>query len=718
MSARAETADLLDRIDEFYRDYYQGQIAELADKYPSEKQSLYVEYKDVYQAFNKERVSQDHDGFRDNVIDRHEQSKQYLEEALRLYDLPVDRDLGGAHVRLTDSNEYIDRLGVGDLKAEHVGEFIALRCQIGKVAERQPKIEEAAFECGRCGTLTCITQPDHDFDEPHECQGCERQGPFHLNENQTEFRDLRKLKLEAPPEKQSNGELIAYCLDDLADAADGQLHNKAGSRVTVLGTLKTDMSDVLGRGQNEPVPDEYFKPEAFVWDEDVNDDIDLDEKREGAEKTLREEVREWANRDDAVDLFRWNIHPSLVPTEGWDKGTEMAAVWLFAAPRLDPPGGDTVRGDIHMLGVSDPGMNKSQFADKLAELAPKALMKDSEGMSSDVALTAAATRGGFGDDSWTIEPGAGPKANGGKLILDEIDKGPDGFLNGMHSLLEGDQTLHVEKAGQEATLATRFGFLALGNPTNGSGGNDGRFDPYEPIPEQIDLHEALMSRFDLIWTMQDKPDEEADREIAEGVLDSIDETARLDYGELESSDTETVSGEIPRMVMKAWVKLARKEIHPTLSEEAKEILADYYVETRQLNGEDSDKTPVTARTLPAGWRISAAYARMGLSEEVTASHAERAVSLSKIVVGENFDPETGDFDSNRTTESPSSQTGRVKAIVEAAQEPAEVSEIMAETGLDEDTVTHRVDKLKEKGHMYSPELDKFEATIRPSEVGQ
>jgi len=450
-----------------------------------------------------------------------------------------------------------------------------------------------------------------------------------------------------------------------------------------------------------------------VWGSNVSDEIDLSEKRDGSEKTLRGEAEEWADRPDAIEVFARNIDPSLVVTGDWEQAIEMATVWLFAAPRIDPATADgkTVRGDLHMLHVSDPGMNKSDFAEKLAELSPKALMKDSEGMSSEVALTAAATRGGFGDDSWTIEPGALPKANNGHLILDEIDKGPDGFLNGLHSPLEGTQTLNVEKAGQEAELATRCGFLALGNPT------EGRFDPYEPIAEQVDLHPALMSRFDLICTMQDEPERETDREIATGVLDSIDESARLDHGEMESADANAVSGEVSRDVMKAWVKHARENIQPLLSEDAKSVLADYYVDTRQLNGEDSEKTPVTARTLAAGVRIAMAYARVELADTVSERHAERAVELSKIVVGENFDPETGDFDSNRTTETPSSQTERVRAIVAAAQGPASIDEILAETtGIEEDTVRHRVEKLMEKGAMYEPQPNKYKATVTPEEL--
>jgi replicative DNA helicase Mcm len=220
-----------------------------------------------------------------------------------------------------------------------------------------------------------------------------------------------------------------------------------------------------------------------------------------------------------------------------------------------------------------------------------------------------------------------------------------------------------------------------------------------------------MSRFDLICTMQDSPDEDTDEEIASGVLDSIDESARLDHGELTSENANHVTGEVPRDVMKAWVKIARSEIQPLLTSEAKAVLKEFYVDARQLNDEESDTPPATARKLVGGIRIAMAFARCELSETVEQRHAERAVNLSRSIIGKNFDPETGDFDANRTTETPSSQQERVQAITDCLRdEPKEIDEIVERTGLAQGTVEHRIEKLKERGEVYSPEMGKYLAT--------
>jgi len=673
----AEQQELVDVFAEFFRNYYRDELGELAQKYPKDKQGIKIEAKDL---FRKDSA------LLDDWIENPGEMQEYAEEALELVEIPVDQSLEGANVHLTDTNGYIDRKGVGDLREDDLGKYVALQCQLSLVAERKPRLKVAMFVCQQCAPGSVqMPQPFMDTQEPHQCPHCERQGPFNIDEKASEWVDQRKVKLKSPPEQDSEGEIIGYCLSELADPQGINLLEQAGARVTVFGRLEADMSSLFGRGQNEPVPDEYFVPEAFEFGKEQQDEIEVDE--------YRADVDDWTGTDNPIEIFKHNIDPSLVVTDEWDTALEMATVYLFGAPRIDPPGADTVRGDLHMLFVSDPGMNKSAFSEKLAELSPMAVKKDSEGMSSSVALTAAATQEGFGDDSWTIEPGALPKANNGHLILDEIDKGPDGFLNGIHSPLEGTQTLHVEKAGKEATLSTRCGFLALGNPV------EGRVDQYTPVAEQVDLHPALMSRFDLICVMSDTVDSDVDRKVVSGVLDSIDESARIDYGELDLEDAESVSGDVPREVMKAWVKIARDEIQPMMTPEAKERIADFYVDTRQLNGEDSDTTPVTARTIPAWWRMAAAYARAEHSDKILQRHAERAVNLSKQIIGQqNLDPETGEFDADRTTEAPSSQKQRIEAIKMALRSDGELTaaEIAEKTAIEQSKVEHRLEKLRNK----------------------
>lgn len=43
------------------------------------------------------------------------------------------------------------------------------------------------------------------YREPHECQGCERQGPFELDFNQSEFIDQQVVRVQEPLERTKGG---------------------------------------------------------------------------------------------------------------------------------------------------------------------------------------------------------------------------------------------------------------------------------------------------------------------------------------------------------------------------------------------------------------------------------------------------------------------------------------------------------------------------------
>lgn len=54
------------------------------------------------------------------------------------------------------------------------------------------------------------------------------------------------------------------------------------------------------------------------------------------------------------------------------------------------------------------------------------------------------------------------------------------------------------------SLNARVAILAAANPAYG------RYNPKKTIEQNIQLPAALLSRFDLLWLMQDKPDREND----------------------------------------------------------------------------------------------------------------------------------------------------------------------------------------------------------------
>ncbi len=61
------------------------------------------------------------------------------------------------------------------------------------------------------------------------------------------------------------------------------------------------------------------------------------------------------------------------------------------------------------------------------------------------------------------------------------------------------QTISVAKAGIVCQLNSRTAILAAANPINS------KYNPKKSVVENINLNPALLSRFDLIYIVLDKP---------------------------------------------------------------------------------------------------------------------------------------------------------------------------------------------------------------------
>lgn len=620
------TQELTDRFDTFLRRYYREDIGELATHYPHEQKSLFVEYGDLHQ-FDP-NLAEDWQNSPDQI-------QEYANEALRLYDLPADLELADATVRLVGFPDDMS-LAPDDLTKDHGGKYVAIKGDLARVTTKDEFPSEIAFECERCGTMSYVPQvANSSRQDPYECAGCERKGPFRVNEGQTEWNDYCRVRVKTPPDQNDGNDsshIDGYVVGDLVHY--GHKHGllaRAGEKATVYGVVeRRELSN------NDLLFERVLRVEGVEFVEDENN-VNVEEHLPA--------IRDLASRDDAVDKFAESLVPELYATDAWEAALELGVAYLFAAPRIDVPGGPTYRGDIHALLVSDYGMGKSSFNRGIERYSPKCIHKSATALSSEVGLLAAATEDDFGAGQWTIKPGILVRANGGHVILDEIDK-PDVDMTKMNDALEGSQRVDVEKAGQSATYNSRVGLLAAGNPV------DGRFDRYEPIAEQLGLKQSFLSRFDGIITMDDEADKETDKQIADTIGKAYIEAQEAVQDGRE--DFDQLDHPVPVDVGRAWVAYARENIHPRLKKRHVESIKGWYGdEVRQLNvqfsqeGSDGADMPVpaSARVVEATIRFSVAFARVHLRDEVIDSDVERAKNLSKRLVAQNWDGER--FDANR-----------------------------------------------------------------------
>ncbi|AUG49448.1 ATP-dependent DNA helicase (plasmid) [Haloarcula taiwanensis] len=671
-----ENHELPEELIQFFRDYYSEEIAQLAQRYPREQKSLHVDYGDLYR-FDP--------GLADDVRNHPKELQEHLEEALRLYDLPIAVELNDAHVRIYNLPEIhvFDPSGVS--RHENIGQLLDIRRQVQKVSDVKPRLTEAVWECQRCGIQTEIPQHGESLQEPHECQGCERQGPFSLDVSASSWIDHQYARIQQPPEKTNGGEaqsVDAHLEDDLIEGFD------AGDRVVLTGILDIEEPEA-DQGLDF---DTNLDARSVVKEESDYDDVNVDDHIDKIEAIASGE------HGDPYQL----LVDSINPKHRGDEHVKLAvALQLFGGWAHEYPDGSRDRGDWHMLLLGDPGCGKSTFLRYVDQIAPRSTYASGKGATA-AGMTAAAVSDDFGDTEWGLEAGALVLADSGIACVDEIDKMQSDAVSSMHDALESQQ-VHVNKAGINATLNARTSLLAAGNP------KEGRFDRYRPRGEQIDMGPTLLSRFDLMFMVSDEPDREDDADVVEHMVQSRQAAGRHTRGEqLGEEEQQRVEPAIDRSVMRAYVAHAKQTCRPVIEDdEVAERLKQFFVEFRAGAGEQDDDSPIplTFRKVEAIQRLAESSARVRLSGTVELEDVERAIKLvTKSMKQVGYDPESEEFDVDiiQTGQSKNQRERRSKILTLIGESNGStVQDVVCKTEFDTELVKYDIERLRESGRVYS-----------------
>ncbi len=333
--------------------------------------------------------------------------------------------------------------------------------------------------------------------------------------------------------------------------------------------------------------------------------------------------------------------------------------------------------------------------------------------------TAAAVRDEFGEGRWTLEAGALVLADLGLACIDEIEKMNPQDRSAIHEAME-QQRISVAKAGITAVLQSRCAVLAAANP------KFGRFDEHKYISEQIDLPPALLSRFDIIFSMIDRPQAEKDRELAEHVLKGHQVGEILRRRESGLTTTETTSLEEPYTphfnpdFLRKYVAYA-KRIYPVMTDEAMAAIEKKYLDIRKTGEGAGSSVPITPRQLEAIIRLSEASARLRLSAEVTIDDADRAVRIVEYWMGK-VAGEEGKFDidiiQTGISQSQREQIITLRDIINELAGPEGVADyedivrIAQERGIPPAKVDSWLKRWSQEGEIYSPAKNKYKLVER------
>jgi replicative DNA helicase Mcm len=685
----------------FFEERYKSEIETIALEYP-EKRSLLVDYWEI----DKENPK-----LAEMLVNQPVKTLFNAEEALKNIEVSAENKLH-LHFRvknLPDTHKIIIR----NLRANHLGKLIAIEGLVKKRTEVRPKLKIAAFLCQKCGAIIKVEQDEDILKEPTECYedqgGCGRVSSFKLSTTFSTFIDSQKIEIQENPEGLRGGaqpeRISVYLEDDLV----GEI--APGDRVIVNGIL---YSIQRRRGTFRLTSfDKTMHAVSIERQEMAFEEVEVTEEDE-------KEILRVSKDPNIYEKMRQSIAPTIY---GMEVEKEALVLQLFGGLLKKMPDGTHIRGDIHTLFVGDPGTAKSQILTYISKLAPRSVYASGKA-SSAAGLTAAAVRDEFGEGQWTLEAGALVLADMGVACIDEIDKMDDADRSALHQAME-QQEISVAKAGINATLKSRCALLAAANPKLG------RFDEFLPIHEQINMPPALLSRFDLIFSILDKPNKKTDAELATHILLShkageMHEHVLRSSNPIYTKEEETtlmqrVTPVFKPEFLRKYVAYAKRNIFPVMTDEALEILKNYYVDFRSSS---ENSVPFTPRQLEAFVRLAEASARIRLSQEVTVEDARRAISIiDQYLRRVGLDRETGRFDIDIIATGIShTQHERMRILIdiikrlcsESKDGSASRSEIISEAeteGLQSSKVEEALDRLKRNGHIYEPIHGKYRVTI-------
>ena len=162
----------------------------------------------------------------------------------------------------------------------------------------------------------------------------------------------------------------------------------------------------------------------------------------------------------------------------------------------------------------------------------------------------------------------------------------------------------------------------------------------------------LLTRFDLIFVVKDKPAKERDTKIAKHII-NLHTPRVIDSRALIESETLT-----------KYLTYA-KRIQPILTKDAEEKILDYYMKMRSMGQDSEDTITGTPRQLEGLIRLATDRARLLLKSQVECQDAQRAIDWLESMFNEaGIDVNTGKVDLGTLQGRPRSEVSKMKLFMD------------------------------------------------------
>ena len=530
------------------------------------------------------------------------------------------------HVRITEL-PIVDSLR--DLRQVHLNALIKVSGVVTRRTSVFPQLKLVKYDCVKCGeVMGPYVQKTSQEVKPGHCPECQSSGPFTVNLQQTIYRNYQKITLQESPGTVPAGRIPrrkeVILLHDLIDSA------RPGEEVEITGVYTNNFDASLNTKHGFPVFKTLIEANYVCKKQDLLSSFTL------VDDDLKA-IMELSRKPNVAEILVNSMCPSI---HGHRDIKTAVALSLFGGCEKAHDK-HRIRGDINVLLMGDPGTGKSQFLKYVEKTAHRAVYTTGKGASA-VGLTASVRIDPLTRE-WTLEGGALVLADRGTCLIDEFDKMNDQDRTSIHEAME-QQSISISKAGIVSTLQARCAIIAAANPVKG------RYDTSLTFEDNVDLTDAILSRFDIMCVVKDIVDPIKDEQLASFVLDSHIKSHPVnaeagDDGQQQQQqqgaggsgmqdvlsnagarDGGGVGETISQDLLRKYILYAKRNCRPSLHNIDEDKISQVYSEMR-LESAYSGGIPIAVRHVESLIRIAEAHAKMHLRDYVREDDVDMAIRV-------------------------------------------------------------------------------------------